>query len=63
MQSLGQERQHWHLPKSYAKTLSSCRVLHMTWEMPSIEQFLNDRLVRGRAHFSREDASTALEMP
>ena len=31
--------------------------------MRSIEQFLNDRFVRGRAYFSREEDSTALEMP
>ena len=30
--------------------------------MPSVEQFLNDRLVEGRAHFSREDASAALNL-
>ncbi len=28
--------------------------------MPSVEQFLNDRLVHGRAYFSREEASAAL---
>ena len=30
--------------------------------MPSVEQFLNDRLVHGRAYFSREEASAALDL-
>jgi hypothetical protein len=30
--------------------------------MPSIDQFLNERLVLGRAHFSREEAKAALDL-
>lgn len=30
--------------------------------MPSIEQFLNDRLAHGRAHFSRKEISAALDL-
>ena len=30
--------------------------------MPSLEQFIDDRLVHGRAHFSREEAQAALDL-
>lgn len=30
--------------------------------MPSLEQFIDDRLVHGRAHFSREEARAALDL-
>ena len=33
----------------------------MTWKYPPLEQFLDDRLVHGRSHFSCEEVQFALD--
>src|SRR3990167_6667258 len=51
-----------HVPQVVRKNIVTLSSFAYDPGMPSVEQFLNDRLVHGRAHFSREDASAALNL-
>ena len=51
-----------NVPQVIRKNIVSLSIFAYDSGMPPLEQFLNDRLVHGRAHFSREEASAALDL-